>query len=79
MVVEHLGRNHRVAEAHHLHAHLLGQRLGQLIVGDQPQADGDLPEHFAGPVLLLLQQASPSGPRGGNPSPPESDRSAESP
>ena len=56
IVGEHLGRDHRVAEADHLHAHLLGQRLGQLIVGDQPHADGDLSEHFAGPLLLLLQQ-----------------------
>ena len=56
MWVEHLGRDHHVAEADHLHAHLLGQGLGQLLVVDQAHADGDLPEHLAGPLLLLLQQ-----------------------
>ena len=53
---QHLGRDRRVAEADHLHAHLLGQALGQLVVGDQAHADGDLAEHLAGPLLLLLQQ-----------------------
>ncbi len=27
----------------------------KLLVADQPHADGDLAEHFAGPLLLLLQ------------------------
>ncbi len=55
-VREHVGRDHHVAEADHRHAHLLAQGLGQLLVGDQPHAHGDLPEHLAGPLLLLLQQ-----------------------
>ena len=39
-----------------MHPHLLGQAVGQLLVVDQPHAHGDLAEHLAGPLLLLLQQ-----------------------
>ena len=51
-----LGRDRRVGQVDHLHAHLLGQRLGQLLVGDQAHLLGDLAEHLAGLLLLLLQQ-----------------------
>ena len=40
----------------HLHVHLLGQRLAELLVGDQPHVLGDLAQQFAGPLLLLFQQ-----------------------
>ena len=33
-----------------------GQRLGQLVVGDHLQLDGDLADQLAGPLLLLFQQ-----------------------
>jgi len=45
-----------LAQVDHLHVHLLGQRLSQLLVGDQRHLFGDLAQQFTGPLLLLLQQ-----------------------
>ena len=39
-----------------LHAHLLGQGLGQLLVVDQSQLLGHLAQQLAGPLLLLFEQ-----------------------
>ena len=55
-VAQHLGRDDRLAEADDLHAHLLGQGLGQLVVGDQAHALGDLAQQFVGALLLLFEQ-----------------------
>ena len=44
------------AQVDHLHVHLLGQGLGQLVVGDQLHVLGDLAQQFSGTLLLLFQQ-----------------------
>jgi hypothetical protein len=45
-----------IRQIDHLHAHLLGQGLRELLVGDQPHFFGDLAQQFTGVLLLLLQQ-----------------------
>ncbi len=39
-----------------LHAHLLGEGLGELLVVDQAHLLGDLAEQLAGTLLLLFEQ-----------------------
>ncbi len=36
--------------------HLLGQRLGELIVGDQAHVLGDLAQQLAGALMLLFEE-----------------------
>ena len=53
---QHVGGNFQFAKSDNPHAHLLGERLGQLLFGDVAQRFGNLAQQFARPALLLFQQ-----------------------
>jgi hypothetical protein len=46
----------RFLYVHHLHIHLFGKRLTELLFRDQPHFLSDFPEFFATLLLLLFQQ-----------------------
>ena len=53
--VDHLGRNVRLRQIDDRHVPLLGQRFGQLFVGDESQLERDLAEDLSGALFLLFQ------------------------
>ncbi len=48
--------NRGLTERHDLHIPLLGQRLGQLVVGHEAHGLGHFAEQLPGPTLLVLEQ-----------------------
>ena len=55
-VPEHFRRNGDLAEADHLQPELLGQGLGQLLVGNHAVGDRDLSEQLPPALLLFFQE-----------------------
>ena len=53
---ERAGGDLRFGQVDHLQSHLLGQRLDQLVVGDQPHLFGDLAELLTRLLELLFEQ-----------------------